>query len=451
VHELRTRSRAAAVLALALLLLVPGGRALSASSSTAQGDVYLTIVVAGRGTVTATAGGSSQTCDPQNDPDDPVCEITYPPGTSVTLTAQAAAGRTFAGWSAVECLGTGSCTLTIDDYLTIVPRFTPFRLVVLNDGDGTVSRSPSGSSCGSEDPCTSTYAPGTEVTLIATPAASGATVEWGLDSWCEPESGDFSNPVCRAVVDFDPAYVSVGFGDGFPPSVPIFVEVTLKVSLEGSGQGHVTAPGLACPEDCVTDWLTYGSRVALQATPGDGFRFGGWRGAGSCSTNPACEVRVGLVTTVRAIFLRAGEQPPPPPPSPTPPPPPSPPPPPPPGAPPPPPPPSSPTPPSAPRAPGVPLTARLAGVSVVTGVERRTVVVRLVVGSAGEAIVRLIRDNRELARLRSPIGTGASTLRLPVPRTAPQGWTWVVVTVRDPTTRRLRQLSRQVLLPPAQA
>jgi hypothetical protein len=51
-------------------------------------------------------------------------------------------------------------------------------------------------------------------------------------------------------------------------------------------------------------------------------------------------------------------------------------------------------------------------------------------------------------RGRFAIDRGASTLRLAVPRSAPQGWTWVVVTARDPITGRLRQLSRQVLLPP---
>ena len=86
--------------------------------------------------------------------------------------------------------------------------------------------------------------------------------------------------------------------------------------------------------------------------------------------------------------------------------------------------------------------------SVVNSAARRSVVVRLVVDTAGEAIVRLIRDNRVLVRGRYAIDRGASTLRLAVPRFVPQGMTWVVVTARDPITGRLRQLSRQVLLPP---
>lgn len=231
------RLRASWILALALLLVVPGGRALSAPSA-ALDDVLLTIVVAGRGTVTVTAG-STQTCDVQADPESPVCELTYPRGTSVTLTAAAASGRTFAGWSAYECPGTRPCTLTLDDSVSIVPRFAPFRLVVLSEGDGTVARAPAGAACQGEDPCTATYAPGTEVVLTATPSSGGA-VEWGLDSWCEPENSDFSNPVCRATIDFDPVYVGVGLGDEFPPSVPFFVEVTAKVTLEGKiGRAHV--------------------------------------------------------------------------------------------------------------------------------------------------------------------------------------------------------------------
>jgi hypothetical protein len=79
---------------------------------------------------------------------------------------------------------------------------------------------------------------------------------------------------------------------------------------------------------------------------------------------------------------------------------------------------------------------------------RRAVVVRLVVGSPGEAIVRLIRERHELLRGRYPVTAGASTLRLAVPHRVAPGAAWLVVTARD-QAGRLRQLSRRLLLPPA--
>jgi hypothetical protein len=76
----------------------------------------------------------------------------------------------------------------------------------------------------------------------------------------------------------------------------------------------------------------------------------------------------------------------------------------------------------------------------------RTVVVSIVVGAPAEAIVRLVRPPQELARGRWPAAAGARTLRLRVPQRVTAGSTWVVVTARD-RTGRVRQLSRQIVLP----
>jgi hypothetical protein len=76
------------------------------------------------------------------------------------------------------------------------------------------------------------------------------------------------------------------------------------------------------------------------------------------------------------------------------------------------------------------------------------VVVSLVVGAPGEAIVRLVRPPEELARGRYPMATATRTLRLHVPARVTPGPTWVVVTARD-RTGRVRQVSRQIRLPAA--
>jgi hypothetical protein len=420
-RRLRGVSSLAGAILLALVLLAPG----SAQSD----DVTLTVVLGGLGSVTATAGGTTDTCDLGFD--DVTCELNYPRNTSVTLTATAESGKRFAGWSAVECEGTDACTLTLDDSFTLVARFAPFRLVVFTDAV-SVARSQPGADCGEEFPCTAIYEPGTEVVLTATPDEAGNPVEWDRASWCEPDGGNYASTVCRVTMDFDPLYVAVGSPDAsFTEIIPIEVEVATRVTLEGGGQGQVTGPGLACPGDCVADGALYGKALTLVATPAAGFRFARWRGGG-CSTSPTCELRAGSTTSLRAVFERPGASPPPPPPPGTPPPP-----------------PGAPPPPPAGRTPASPLAARLASVSVVSTTTGRTIVVRLVVRAPGEAVVRLIRIPRQLARGRYQVAAaGTKTLRLPVPRWIAPGQAWVVVTARD-RTGRLRQLSRSIRLPPA--
>lgn len=436
---LQLRAGRALLIGALVCLLVSGGTASSAPRAQLA-DVQLTIVLSGRGSVSVSAGGTAQTCAIQDELTEPICDFSYPQGTSVTLAATAASGRSAAGWSLAECPGIGPCTITLDTPLSVVAKFTPYRLVVLTEGAGTVQRSAPGSGCGSENPCTALYEPGAEVTLTAAPETAGEPIEWDQDSWCELEGGDFAQPTCRATIDFDPTYVAVGFGDEFPPVIPFTVDVKVKVGLEGSGQGRVGGPGLDCPATCLTDWLPYGTKVTLVAQAQEGSRFVRWRGA--CATDATCVLRAGAVTSVRAVFDQATSSPPPPPPPqppPSAPPPPS-----------PPPPPAAPPPAAAPQPPPPAvrpqLPARLAGVSVVHTPARRAVVVRLVVGAPAEAIVRLIRGRHELLRGRYQVAAGTSTLRLTVPPRVAAGAAWLVVTARD-QAGRLRQLSRRVLLP----
>jgi hypothetical protein len=418
---------------LLLCLLLPG--TLPAVSRRALDDVQLRVVVGGQGTITAAVGANSETCEIEEG-DDPYCDFFYAQGSSVTLTAAPASGKTFAGWSAVECPGTGACTLTLDaDEITIVGRFGPFRLIVETD-DVTVSRSAPGRSCGSLTPCTALYDTPTDVVLTATPATAGADVEWDSGSWCEPEDGDFDATTCSLRMDFDPTYVAVGSPDAAFVD-PIFFDagVTVKVGLEGTGTGGVTGADVSCPDACVSDTVRYGTTITLVAEPASGSHFVRWRGAGACSTNASCDLRAGSYTSVRAVFDKDGTTSPPPPP-----------PPPPPGTPPPPPPP--------PDEPGTPaarqraqVAAGLGAVAVHRDARGRVVTVSLTVGAPGEAVVRLVRPPDELARGRWAVAeAGARTLRLRVPAKVAAGPTWVVVSALS-APLRVRQLSRQIRLP----
>jgi glucose/arabinose dehydrogenase len=77
----------------------------------------LTITKSGTGSGTVTSSGGSINCGA-------TCTATgITPGTISTLTATAASGSTFAGWSGGGCSGTGTCTVTVNANTTVTATF----------------------------------------------------------------------------------------------------------------------------------------------------------------------------------------------------------------------------------------------------------------------------------------------------------------------------------------
>src|ERR1035437_873016 len=74
----------------------------------------LSVAVSGSGSGTVTGFGIS--CPG-------TCSLAYNSGASVSLTATAAPGSTFAGWSGV-CAGTGACSMTISSDVSVTAPFT---------------------------------------------------------------------------------------------------------------------------------------------------------------------------------------------------------------------------------------------------------------------------------------------------------------------------------------
>lgn len=75
----------------------------------------LTVAIAGSGHGTVT--GSSLSCPG-------TCSDTYADGTTVTLSARAAAGSRFSGWSGAGCSGTGTCVVKVSADETVTGMFT---------------------------------------------------------------------------------------------------------------------------------------------------------------------------------------------------------------------------------------------------------------------------------------------------------------------------------------
>jgi hypothetical protein len=123
----------------------------------------------GSGTVSSSPAGVSCGAD---------CSESYTSGTVVTLTATAATGSRFLGWSGA-CTGTGSCQVIMNAAKSVTASFgAVYTLTVAKagTGSGTVTSNPAGITCGTD--CSQAYASGTVVTLTAAHAAGSKFLGW---------------------------------------------------------------------------------------------------------------------------------------------------------------------------------------------------------------------------------------------------------------------------------
>ncbi|CAK0758059.1 hypothetical protein CCP3SC5AM1_2450001 [Gammaproteobacteria bacterium] len=244
----------------------------------------LIVVKSGSGTGTVTSSPTGINCGTD-------CSENYAPGTSVTLTATATTGSSFAGWSGGGCSGTAStCTVTMNAATNVTATFdlVKYSLIVVKSGSGTgtVTSSPTGINCGTD--CSENYAPSTSVTLIAT-----ATTESSFAGW---SGGGCSGTASTCTVTMNAATnVTVTFE-------PI-IYYSLVVAKFGAGTGTVTSSpaGIDCGTDCSENY-TSNTNVMLTATAATGSSFAGWSGGGCSGTASTCTVTMNAATTVTATF-----------------------------------------------------------------------------------------------------------------------------------------------------
>jgi hypothetical protein len=127
---------------------------------------------AGSGVVASVPAGISCGAD---------CSEAYAASTVVVLSAQAAAGSVFTGWSGA-CSGTGTCSVAMSSAKAVNANFglksTGYTLTVdrTGSGDGLVTSSPAGISCGSS--CAVSLPANTIVQLSAAPSAGSGFRGW---------------------------------------------------------------------------------------------------------------------------------------------------------------------------------------------------------------------------------------------------------------------------------
>ncbi|RUQ40391.1 MAG: hypothetical protein EKK69_05595, partial [Candidatus Competibacteraceae bacterium] len=237
----------------------------------------LTVSKAGTGAGTVASNPAGISCGTD-------CSESYTSGASVTLTASAASGSTFTGWSGA-CSGTDTCTVSMDAAKAVTATFTlPGYTLTVNKagtGSGTVTSDPAGISCSTD--CSESYTSGASVTLIAT-TASGST----FTGWSGACSG---TSTCTVSMDAAKS-VTANF---------MLSSYALTVAKAGTGSGTVTSDpaGISCSTDC-SESYTSGASVTLTARAASGSTFAGWSGA--CSGTSTCTVSMDAAKAVTATF-----------------------------------------------------------------------------------------------------------------------------------------------------
>jgi len=174
------------------------------------------------------------------------------------------------GYSAMAAAGSFNSLLpylTVNDD-SVTASLPTYTLTVNKVGQGTVALNPPGG----------TYSQGAQVQLTATPASG-----WKFDGW----SGDLSGSTNPATITMNGTKtVTATFSE-----IPV-TQYTLTVNKVGSGSVSLS------PSGGVYD---SGTSVQLTATPAAGYKFDGWSGDLSGTTNPA-SITMNSNKTVTATF-----------------------------------------------------------------------------------------------------------------------------------------------------
>jgi hypothetical protein len=216
-------------------------------------------------------------------------------GELVTLTATAAEGFSFAGWSGSGCSGSGTCKVTMSEAKSVTAEFKPkealplHTLTVFVTGNGSVSADKgtiSGCTSSGGPSCEGTYEEGSKVLLTETP---GPHSRFG--SWETLQCDESPAATCKVTIGSGDEGVAAGFIDTF----------ALTVKKTGTGTGKVTSTpgGIDCGATCEAEYDA-GTEVTLKEEASAGSKFTEWSGA--CTGTGTCEVTMSAAKEVTAKF-----------------------------------------------------------------------------------------------------------------------------------------------------
>ncbi|MET0340468.1 MAG: hypothetical protein ABW252_05670 [Polyangiales bacterium] len=226
------------------------------------------------GTLVARSTGPGASCSGAG------CTVDF--GATVELTAMPATGFRFAGWTGCTTSGMASIALpNVSSNLTCTATFERDRFAVRGRAmpamGGTIaatSTAPGAACSGSE--CALNQ--GDSVTLTALPAASFGFMGWS-GTGCPSTSNPSNTFTVGGEVDCIATFAML------PP-------VTVGLVAGAGGSIGVSMPGGCAAPSCA---VPHGGRLEAMATPGPGYEFASWTGAG-CSSSGAL-LTVPSVTT----------------------------------------------------------------------------------------------------------------------------------------------------------
>lgn len=170
-------------------------------------------------------------------------------------------------------------------YINSDPYIQQAQVLTVNkSGNGMVTSSPSGISCGTD--CSQSYTSGTPVILTQKPASG-----WSFSGWGGACSGKGS---CTVSMMSSKSVTATFTQDQ--------VIYTLSVSTSGSGTVKSSPSGISCGSEC-SESYTIGTPVALTANPASGWRFSRWSGCSDISS-PICYVTMNYSRDVAATFIQ---------------------------------------------------------------------------------------------------------------------------------------------------
>ena len=187
----------------------------------------------------------------------------YPYGTVVSLQAVAGPGYRFGAWTGDLAGSAATTSVTMNGDKTITANFIINQYVLNLTGNGQVTVD----GATHDLPWSGIYDYGTTVTLAAVSDAGRTFVSW---------SGDLSGTT-------NPTDVTM---DRDLNIAAAFTVNQYHLNLSGDGHGSVVVDGVAhsLPWSGLYD---YGTAVAVEAYPDDGYRFDGWTGDYTGADNPA--------------------------------------------------------------------------------------------------------------------------------------------------------------------
>ncbi|WP_369681209.1 CARDB domain-containing protein [Chromatium okenii] len=224
------------------------------------------------------------------------CVASFDKGKVVTLTATAATGYSFGGWSGACSNTSGTCSVSMASAKTVTATFivaapVTYKLTVTKTGSGSINSDPTGINCGSN--CSANFESGSAVILTAEPASGYEFNRW---SGCTAFA---TNPL-QCQVDINKAQTVSATFTAAAPTTPVNYQLTVKKT--GNGTINSDPNGINCGSNCSANFES-GKTITLTAAPAADSTFVSWSGCTAVAANPLqCTVTMSKAQAITATF-----------------------------------------------------------------------------------------------------------------------------------------------------